>query len=132
MKSAKDAALALLCLLAFILLATLNSGGYRYGATDQAFYAPAALKQINPSLFPRDAPLLATQGQLTFVDNIVGVLGRATGLSLPAMFAALYVLGLTAIAAGAAGIGVYLYRERWTAVALVAALTLRHQITKSG
>lgn len=132
MKSAKDAALALLCLLAFILLATLNSGGYRYGASDQAFYAPAALKQINPSLYPRDAPLLATQGQLTFVDNIVGVLGRATGLSLPAMFAALYVLGLTAIAAGAAGIGVYLYRERWTAVALVAALTLRHQITKSG
>ena len=56
-----------LCLLAFILLATLNSGGYRYGASDQAFYAPAALKQVNPSLVPRDAALLATQGTLTFV-----------------------------------------------------------------
>jgi hypothetical protein len=131
-EATRRAAPALLCLIAFILLATLNSGGYRYGASDQAFYAPAALKAINPALFPRDAALLAAQSKLTFVDNIVGLLGRATGLSLPTMFAALYLLALTATAAGATRIGLYMYRERWTTIALLAALTLRHQITKSG
>src|SRR3712207_5763598 len=105
---------AVLCLLAFITLATLNSGGYRYGASDQAFYGPAALKQIDPRLYPRDAELLAAQGRLTFVDNVVGVLGRLSGWTLPAMFAALYVAALTAIAAGAFRIGRTLYRERWT------------------
>jgi hypothetical protein len=125
-------ALALPGLLAFMLLATLNSGGYRYGASDQAFYAPAALKQINPDLYPRDAALLAAQGRLTFVDDAVGVLGRLSGVTLPKMFAALYVLALAAIATGAFGIGRRLYREWWTTVALLAALTLRHAITKSG
>jgi hypothetical protein len=128
----RRAALALLALLAFMLLATLNSGGYRYGASDQAFYAPAALKQINPALYPRDAELLAAQGRLTFVDNVVGVLGRTSAVTLPTMFAALYVLALTAIATGASRIGRSLYRERWTTLALLAALTLRHAITKSG
>lgn len=123
---------AVLCLLAFILLATLNSGGYRYGASDQAFYAPAALKQIHPALYPRDTALLTAQAQLTFVDNIVGTLGRATGVSLPTMFGALYLLGLIGIAGGAAAVGRQLYRDRWTTIALLAALTLRHAITKSG
>jgi len=35
-----------LMLVPFIALATLNSGGYRYGASDQAFYQPAVLKQL--------------------------------------------------------------------------------------
>ena len=34
-------------LLPFILLATLNSAGYRYGASDQAFYVPAMLKSAS-------------------------------------------------------------------------------------
>ena len=125
-------ALALLGFAAFALLATLNSGGYRYGASDQAFYAPAALKQINPALYPRDAALLAAQGRLTFVDNVLGVIGRRSGLPLPVMFGALYVLSLTALATGAWRIGRRLYRYEWTSVALLAALTLRHAITKSG
>ena len=41
-------------LLPFILLATLNSAGYRYGSSDQAFYIPAIRHQLDPSLFPRD------------------------------------------------------------------------------
>ena len=40
---------------AFVLLATLNSAGYRYGASDQAFYIPAVLRHLDPALFPRDA-----------------------------------------------------------------------------
>jgi len=30
----------------FCVLATINSGGYRYGASDQAFYIPAILLEI--------------------------------------------------------------------------------------
>jgi hypothetical protein len=69
---------------------------------------------------------------LTFVDNLVGVFGRLSGVSLSTMFAVLYVLSLTLIAAGASRVGGSLYREPWTIVALLAALTLRHAITKSG
>ena len=35
-------------LLPFVVLATFNSAGYRYGASDQAFYVPAILEQLNP------------------------------------------------------------------------------------
>ena len=42
----------------FCLLAILNSGGYRYGIGDQAFYLPAVVQHLNPALFPRDRALL--------------------------------------------------------------------------
>ena len=46
-------------LLPFVLLATANSAGYRYGAGDLAFYGPAVMRRIDPRLFPHDAPLMA-------------------------------------------------------------------------
>ena len=33
----------------------MNSAGYRYAASDQAFYIPAVLRHLDPALFPRDA-----------------------------------------------------------------------------
>ena len=42
---------------------TINSAGYRYGASDQAFYAPAILKRIDPSLYPRDSDAHPITGQ---------------------------------------------------------------------
>ena len=39
----------------FVVLATLNSAGYRYGASDQALYIPAVLRHLDPALFPQDA-----------------------------------------------------------------------------
>ena len=59
------------CLLPFVLLCTLNSAGYRYGASDLAFYIPAALERIDPSLFPRDTPLIASQAKLTMIDETI-------------------------------------------------------------
>ena len=70
------------CLLPFILLATVNSAGYRYGASDQAFYAPAILKRIDPALYPRDSDLIQSQARLTLVDEVLGPVARATGVPL--------------------------------------------------
>jgi len=36
----------------------MNSAGYRYGASDQAFYIPAIVRHLEPADFPRDAPLI--------------------------------------------------------------------------
>ena len=116
----------------FVLLATLNSAGYRYGASDQAFYVPAVLKQLDPSLFPHDAALIASQARLTLVDETIAALARITGASVPVLFAALYVVSLALLMTGALLMANTLYRTRWAAFALLAALTLRHAIAKSG
>src|SRR5262245_47008407 len=78
----------------FLLLCTLNSATYRYGASDQAFYIPAALLDLHPESFPRDAPLIVSQARLTVTDEVIALLASTTGASLPLLFAALYVLSL--------------------------------------
>lgn len=120
------------CLLPFIILATANSAGYRYGASDQAFYAPAILKRIDPTLYPRDSDLIRSQARLTLVDEVLGPVARATGAPLSTAFVALQLAALSLLALAALLLAGVLYRTRWAAVALMAALTLRHAITKSG
>src|SRR5262245_29152600 len=116
----------------FLVLATINSAGYRYGASDQAFYAPAILKKMDPSLFPRDSGLIHSQAQLTFVDDVIGPVARVTQIPLPQLFVVLQLTALTLIVLAAARIAGVLYRTEWAAVGLMAALTLRHAIIKSG
>ena len=91
--------------LAFALCATLNAGGYRYGASDQAFYIPAILHQLDPSLFPRDWAMLGAQGRFFFVDELGAALVSATGLTLPVWFALAQVATLAALYAGAIAMG---------------------------
>ena len=122
----------LLGLCGFLGLATLNAGGYRYGASDQAFYVPAVLLQLDPGSFPRDHAVLAAQTHLTLVDELIAGIVRLTGASLPATFLAMYLAALALMAGGVWLIGVRLYRSEWTAVALLAAMTLRHAIARSG
>lgn len=119
-------------LLPFAILSTLNSAGYRYGASDQAFYVPAVLARLHPALFPRDDGLIASQAHLTLVDEALALLARFSGLSLPVLLAALYLVSLTLLAAAAWLIAARVYRSPWTGAALVAALTLRHAIARSG
>ena len=95
--------------LAFVALATLNSGGYRYGAADQAFYIPAILDRLDPALFPRDSALLGPQARYFFVDEIVAAIVGATGWSIEACFAAGYVLSLLVLYAGLWRLGAALY-----------------------
>ena len=116
----------------FVFLCTLNSAGYRYGASDLAFYVPAALEQIDPALFPRDGALIAAQARLTTIDEMIAILTWLTALPLASLFAVLYVVTLALQATGVWLIGRRLYRRQWTAVALIAALTLRHAIARSG
>jgi len=133
-RSDRDSSLGLLaaCLLPFIILATANSAGYRFGASDQAFYAPAILKRIDPTLYPRDSELISSQARLTLVDEVLGPVVRATGIPLSTAFVVLQLTALSLLALAALRIGGALYRTRWATVALMAALTLRHAITKSG
>jgi hypothetical protein len=121
-------------LIPFLLLATANSAGYRFGASDQAFYAPAAMQRLDPALFPRDTALLDAQARLTFADETIATIVRMTGgrLRLPPLFVALFVLTLGLVAAAALRFGGLLFQDRWSAVALLAALSLRHGIAKSG
>ncbi|MGE0459910.1 MAG: hypothetical protein AB7Q16_00930 [Vicinamibacterales bacterium] len=118
--------------LAFLALATLNSGGYRFGAADQAFYIPAVLKRLDPSLFPRDTALLEPQARYFFVDEIVAGTMRATGWSLEACFAAGYVLTLALLYVALWRLGYVLFQSPLASWALIAAETLRHRITKTG
>lgn len=116
----------------FLVFATLNSGGYRYGASDQSFYIPAILAHLDSALFPRDGALLAPQARYFLVDEIVaGLIARIGGsielwflvgqaATLLLLYGALLVLGRT------------MYRSPLAIAALVAAETLRHRITKTG
>lgn len=116
----------------FAVLATLNAGGYRYGASDQAFYIPAIRHQLDPSLFPRDWAMLGAQGRFFFVDEIGAALVGMTGLGLPVWFALAQIVTLVVLYTGAVLLGAPLLRSPWAVTAWVAALTLRHRIAKTG
>jgi hypothetical protein len=121
-----------LSLFPFAFLCTLNSATYRYGASDQAFYIPAVLLRLNPQLFPRDAPLIVSQARLTQADEVIAWLAHHTTAPLPTLVAALYVISLVLLAAGAWLIAERVYRSQWTGLALLAGLTLRHAISRTG
>ena len=131
-EAAGRAPLLLAAFIVFVVLATLNSAGYRYGASDQAFYVPAIRHRLNPDLYPRDAPLIVSQARLTLVDETLAAAVRLTGASLPALFAGFHVAGLALLMTAGISIGTTVYRSRWTVAALIAALTLRHAIAETG
>src|SRR5438874_2881365 len=116
----------------FIVLATMNSAGYRYGASDQALYIPAILRHLEPQAFPRDAALIDTQARLMLNDDLIAAAARITHASLPHLFLALYIAGLALLCGAAARFGARMYRTRSAVAALLAALTLRHAIAKTG
>ena len=116
----------------FAVLATLNAGGYRYGASDQAFYIPAVLHQLDPTLFPRDWAMLGAQGRYFLVDEIAATLVGLTGWPLPIWFALAQGVTLAALFAGAWRLGRLVLDSPWALAAWLAALTLRHRIAKTG
>ena len=121
-------AAAVAWLAVFAVLAVLNAGGYRYGATDQAFYIPAVAHHADPSLFPRDWAMLGAQDSLNAFTPLAGWLVASLGVPLPALFLALYIITLAALGAGALALGARVGGSRWTAVALLAAFTVRHAV----
>jgi len=115
----------------FVVVATANAAGYRYGVSDQAFYIPAFVRALTPAAFPRDAALIDSQARLMVLDELVGLIARATGASLPVISAVGYLASLLLIYAALLRIARSLYITSWGTVALAAAFTLRHQITRT-
>jgi hypothetical protein len=116
----------------FILLATANAGGYRFGVSDQAFYEPAIRAQMDPALFPHDRPLLEAQSKLMAADKILGRVAQTLHLRLPPLFFAIYVLSLGLLAVGGVAVARALGFSWWATAAFLFALTLRHRIPKTG
>jgi hypothetical protein len=116
----------------FIQLATMNAAGYRYGAADQAFYLPSVLDAIDPGLYPADHAVLAAQDALMPSDEIVGGLARASGVSVPVVFLAGYLLSLTLLYGAGIAFARALGQSWWGAALLAVILTLRHRIPKTG
>ena len=121
-----------LAAIVFGLAATANSGGYRYGVSDQAFYAAAVIKDLHPSFFPRDTPLLDTQARLMWSDEIVAGLARAFGVELPPLYLALYALTLMGLFVAAIAFARAAGLSWWATAALLVLLTFRHRIAKTG
>jgi len=116
----------------FVVLATMNAAGYRYAASDQAFYIPAVVRHLEPAAYPRDAELIDSQARLTVIDEAIAGTVKVTGLSLPHLCLLLYIATLLLLAGAAGRIGSHFFSSPWTIVALGAALTLRHAIAKTG
>ncbi len=117
---------------AFAIVATLNTGGYRYGVGDQAFYIPAILRHLHPDFFPRDRALIDDQDRWTVSNGAVAAAVRRTGASLPAVFLAAYVAGLLLMLAGSLAVGRSMGLSGWGMAALAAALALRHRVGLTG
>jgi hypothetical protein len=116
----------------FAVLATANSGGYRYGVSDQAYYTAAQAHAADPGLFPRDAPLLSAQSQFMAIDDVIGGVSRTTGVGLPALSLIVYLLTLAMLYAAALSFARALNLSPWAIAAFVLLLTLRHRIPKTG
>lgn len=115
----------------FVLLATANGAGYRYGASDQAFYVPAVERLLSPAAFPRDAALIDAQARLILTDEILAGAVRTTGIPPDALFLLAYLLALTLVWTAVVLIGWRLYASPWLVAALAAAITLRHRIPRT-
>lgn len=114
-----------------MLLATANGAGYRYGVSDQAFYIPVVVRALDPAAYPRDSAVIDAQGQLMLSDEILAAVVRSTGWPLDAVFLGAYLLTAGVLCAGLMLTGSRVYRYTWTSWALLAALTLRHRITRT-
>ena len=118
--------------LAFCVLLTLNSGGYHYAVSDQAFYIPVVLDELEPALFPHAEQLIGAQDRLLLFDDWFAPLVRLTGWSLPVAFLIAHLLTLLILYGAFLALGKVLYRSWWTIGGLLVVVTLRHRIPHTG
>jgi hypothetical protein len=94
----------------FAVLVTANSAGYRYGASDHAFYIPAVQDEVAPALFPEDSALIEAQGRLSVSDEVLAAVIRATGVHMEWLFLAGYLASALLFATAVLLVGTSLYR----------------------
>jgi len=114
------------------VVATMNGGGYQYGAADQAFYVPAVLRHLDPALFPRDRVLIDSQDRLNLFTPALAAIARAAGLSLPSLFLAGYAISMAGLFVAVLALGRALALSPWAAAGLGVAMTMRHRIARTG
>ena len=117
--------------IAFVVLATANAGGYRTGTADQAFYIPAVYRALDAHAFPRDGALIDAQARLMWIDELTAYVMQATGFSLELLYLLGYLLSLLLVWVALGLISDRIYRNRWGALALAAAITLRYRVPKT-
>lgn len=122
----------IVAILFVLIVGTANSGGYRFGASDQAFYIPAVSLAADPDLFPRDRDVFVPQMRLWVGDELLGGLVRATGISLELLFAGLYVVTMAGLAVALIALARALGCDWWTIAVAVVLVTLRHRIARTG
>ncbi len=118
--------------LVFVVVATLNSAGYRFGVGDQAFYLPAIQRHLQPGSFPLDRILIDDQDQLNVFPRAAAALVRGTGLPEPALFGGLYLAALILLFVSVRALSRELGLSPWAQVAVLAALTLKHRVGLTG
>lgn len=116
----------------FIVLASANSGGYRYGVSDQAYYVPAIQQRLDPDLFPKDSDVLDAQSQLVTSDQLVAAIVDSASSTLPTVAAVFYVVSLLVLLGAAVAYARGLQYSWWAVVAFGLLLTFRHRIAKTG
>jgi len=121
-----------LAALVFVVLATLNSAGYRFGTGDQAFYLPAIHRHLDPDAFPRDRLVIDDQDRLNVFPRVAAALVRQAGLPQPALFFGLYVLALLLLCWAARALAAHLGLSPWAQLAVVAALAMKHRVGMTG
>lgn len=117
---------------AFVVLATANAGGYRFGVSDQAFYVPAVLRHLDPAAFPGDRVLIDGQAHLLLFDELLAWLSSVTGVTLDWLFFGAYIVTTSILAFAYWVLGLAFRGGMWTNVAFLAAMTLRHRVTATG
>jgi hypothetical protein len=116
----------------FLIVATANAGGYRFGASDQAFYAPAVALLVTPTLFPRDRDVLAPQMHVWVGGDLLAAATRMAGGDMPVVFLIVYLLTLVALGCAAVAFARALGASWWVTAGFLALLTLRHRISRTG
>jgi hypothetical protein len=121
-----------LAALVFCLVATMNTGGYRFGVADQAFYLPAIQRHLVPDSFPRDRIIIDEQDRLNVFTGAMATLIRTLAITPETLFVVIYVVTLVLLWGGAMAVGRTLGLSAWALAALAAALTLRHRVSITG
>ncbi len=116
----------------FCCIALLNSGGYRFGVSDQSSYLPAIQEHLDPALFPRDRSLIDAQDRVNPFTRVAAAAVRLTGVDLSLLACAFYILTLALLFGIALGLARDLGLSGWATVGFGAALTLRHRILLTG
>ncbi len=85
---------------AVAVLLAFASHGYHFGVADQKLYLPAALRAVDPALYPHDAAFFMTEARFTLFDELVAGAVRA-GVPLDLTMFAGQVVAIALVAAGA-------------------------------